>query len=110
MFLRNSSLSKKGYISSSGVETILPSSNVFEDAVGIISCSGGQITSNIAGPWKLLSHSREPVRFDAFETFLKGSLYALAISFVSGKVRPLSGPAPIFLPSKKRFWVDFIER
>ena len=49
-FCKYSSRSKKGDISSSGLELIDPSAFTREDTVGMMSCSGGVITSRIYGP------------------------------------------------------------
>ena len=43
-------LSKNGYISSSGLDDMLPSLLTLEATVGITSCSLGTITSHMIGP------------------------------------------------------------
>src|SRR3989339_579698 len=49
----NSCLSRNGYKSSIGIDTILPSGITFEETLGIVSCIGSTNTSHITGLFPL---------------------------------------------------------
>jgi hypothetical protein len=86
-------------MSSRGRDRMTPFSSSLEDTVGIIGWFGGVQTSKMKGP------SHEMARFIALSRSAKCSTLspsipkAVAILIESGKVRPESGPAPIYLDS-----------
>ena len=109
IFSKNSSLSRKGYKSSIGLEIIVPSGFFKEETLGINGWFSLIIISHTIGPGVFRIESIFVFNSSVFPIVAVWSPYAAATLMISGQVTPELFSAPTNRP-KWFCWVDFIVR